>query len=192
MVVVHLLFFGRSPCLLSLCNMGRRREQGIALSANLVYIKQFAGWVIRVQWCPAILQKEFSQCSLRYKRSSLHDFWNDCTRRSVAPFVAGWYGAPVKWVFQVLSPMPGIAVDFVRGIQGYLEYACMRTSQFITINRIAWSTCIWLHGVSGSIHGWLTSFESLLCSSASLCMSGTPARCADLYAANMPPSMLIA
>ena len=68
--------------------MGGRRDQGVEFAANLISVKQFAGRVIGLQWCPAILKKEFLLSNFGGIDDFFNELLNDCTRRSAAPFVA--------------------------------------------------------------------------------------------------------
>ena len=49
---------------------------------------------------------------------------------------------------------------------GYFEYASISTSQLLPRKLMAWSTCTRLHSFSGSIQGWLATFDGLFWCSA--------------------------
>ena len=49
---------------------------------------------------------------------------------------------------------------------GYFEYASISTSQLLPEKLMAWSTCTRLHSFSGSIQGWLATFDGLFWCSA--------------------------
>ena len=57
-------------------------------------------------------------------------------------------------------------VEVVGWMYGYFEYASISTSQLLPGKLMAWSTCTRLHSFSGSIQGWLATFDGLFWCSA--------------------------
>ena len=57
-------------------------------------------------------------------------------------------------------------VEVVGWMYGYFEYASISTSQLLPGKLMAWSTCTQLHSFSGSIQGWLATFDGLFWCSA--------------------------